>query len=160
MMCRALFSFFILSLVTSSPAQRSARNQDLPISSQAPIQVELLASLDTGKLVPGASVFAKARVDWNQPTCHLRAGSMVVGHIVDLEKRTKEKPGSSLTIAFDHADCDGHLTPISLRLFALIAVPRVDEGIPLADSGARLAPPAPIRTWAWAAVPSDQHLHP
>jgi hypothetical protein len=138
MICRALFFFCItLSLAVPSPAQRPGRNQDLPITSQAPIQVELLASLDAGKLSPGASVFAKARVDWNQPTCHLRAGSMVVGHIVNLEKRTKQKPGSSLTIAFDHADCDGHMTPVSLTLFALIAVPHVDEGIPLADSGAR-----------------------
>ena len=110
---------------------------DLPITSQAPVQVELLASLDVGKLAPGASVFAKVRVDWNQPACHLRAGSMVVGHIVDLQRRTKEKPGSSLTITFDHADCDGHMNPVSLTLFALIAAPSVDEGIPLADSGTR-----------------------
>ena len=71
--------------------QRPDRHLDLAITPQAPVQVELLASLDIGKLAPGASVFAKARVDWNQPTCHLRAGSMVVGHIVDLQRRTKEK---------------------------------------------------------------------
>jgi hypothetical protein len=62
---------------------------------------------------------------------------MVVGHIVGLQRRTKEKPGSSLTITFDHADCDGHMNPVALTLFAIIAVPSVDEGIPLADSGAR-----------------------
>jgi hypothetical protein len=138
MMHRALLSLCVtLSLAAPSAAQRPGRNEDIPITPQAPIQVELLASLDVGKLSPGASVFAKARVDWNQPTCHLRAGSMVVGHIVDLERRSKQKPGSTLTIAFDHADCDGHIAPVPLILFAVIAVPHVDEGIPLADSGAR-----------------------
>jgi hypothetical protein len=63
---------------------------------------------------------------------------MVIGHVVDLEKRSKQKPGSSLTIAFDRADCDGHITPVPLTLFALVAVPHADEGIPLVDSGTRL----------------------
>ncbi|WP_353071786.1 hypothetical protein [Tunturiibacter gelidiferens] len=138
MIRRALLHFFLpFSLITPSLAQRTTKNRDLPITSQAPIQVELLAALDVGKLSPGASVFAKARVDWNQPNCHLRAGSMVVGHVVDLEKRSKLNKGSSLTVAFDHADCDGHISPLPLTLFALIAVPHVDEGIPLADTGAR-----------------------
>jgi hypothetical protein len=109
----------------------------MPVTPQPPVQVELLASLDAGKLSIGGSVFAKARVDWNQPTCHLRAGSMVVGHIVALEKRSKQSPGSSLTIAFDQADCDGKITPIQLTLFAIVAAPKADEGIPLADTATR-----------------------
>jgi hypothetical protein len=138
MMRRALLCLCTIAVLLSfSRAQSSRENQDRKINPQAPLQAELLASLDAGKLSIGSSVFAKARVDWNQPTCHLRAGAMVVGHILALEKRSQQNKGSSLTIAFDHADCDGHMSPFPLTLFALIAVPRVDEGIPLADSSTR-----------------------
>ena len=150
MMHRALLSLCTaLFLITPSLAQRpsrnsggnpgrnSNRNSDRPISPQAPLQAELLASLDANKLSVGAPVFAKARVDWNQPACHLRIGSMVVGHIVELQKRSKLNQGSSLTIAFDHADCEGRITPFPFTLFALIATPHIDEGIPLADSSTR-----------------------
>jgi hypothetical protein len=94
----------------------------------------VLAPLDAGKLVRGAPVLAKSRLNWNGPACSLRVGSVVSGHVVDVEKRSKQNKGSSLTILFDHADCDGHLTPTALTLYALIATPKVDEGIPLVDS--------------------------
>jgi hypothetical protein len=131
-------SFAVLVCVgKSTHAQHPPGNQERRISPQAPVQTELLASLDAGKLSRGALVLAKARFDWNDPTCHLRAGSVVSGHIIDLQQRSQLNKGSSLTILFDHADCDGHITPIHFTLFAIIAKPQVEEGIPLADTAAR-----------------------
>ncbi|WP_353066786.1 hypothetical protein RBB77_09305 [Tunturibacter psychrotolerans] len=139
MMHRALLCICTIAvLVSFSRAQSSREKQDRRINPQAPLQAELLAPVDANKLALGAPVFAKARVDWNDPSCHLRTGSAVTGHIVAIEKRTKQSKGSSLTIAFDHADCDGRIAPIQFTLFALIAAPEVDEGMPLRDSSTNL----------------------
>jgi hypothetical protein len=135
MMHRALLCICTIAILISfSRAQSSREKQDRRINPQAPLQAELLAPVDANKLSLGAPVFAKARVDWNDPACHLRTGSAVTGHIVAIEKRTKQSKGSSLTIAFDQADCDGRIAPIQFTLFALIAAPEVDEGMPLRDS--------------------------
>jgi hypothetical protein len=107
---------------------------DRILSSQVPLQADLLAPLDAGKLVRGAAVLAKARVDWNNPACHLRAGAIVIGHIVDLERRSKQNRGSSFTVAFDHAECEGSVTPFSFTLFAIIAYPELDEGVPMVST--------------------------
>jgi hypothetical protein len=139
MMRRALLSIYtIVILITFLRAQPTRKNQDRKISPQAPLQVDLLAPVDAGKIALGAPVLAKARVDWNNPTCHLRIGSVVVGHIVAIEKRSKQNKGSSLTIAFDHADCEGRITPFQFTLFALIATPSIDEGIPMRDTSTQL----------------------
>jgi hypothetical protein len=116
-------------------AQHSQNDHEPRTNPQTPLEAELLAPLDASKLVRGASVLAKARLDWNGPTCLLRAGSVVSGRIVDLEQRSRQNKGSSLTILFDHANCDGHLTPTGFTLVALIIKPYLDEGRPLLDSG-------------------------
>jgi len=139
MMRRALLCIYATAVLLSSlSAQPTRKDQDRRISPQAPLQVDLLAPVDAGKIALGAPVLAKARVDWNNPDCHLRVGSVVVGHIVAIEKRSKQNKGSSLTIAFDHADCDGHLSPFQFTLFAIIAAPEVDEGIPMRDTSTGL----------------------
>jgi hypothetical protein len=128
-------SMILLCPVVPCRAQGSRDDHGRRINPQSPLEAELLAPLDAGKLVRGASVLAKARLDWKSPTCLLRAGSVVSGHIVDFEQRSKQNKGSSLTILFDHANCDGHLTPTGFTLVALIITPEQDEGRPLLDSG-------------------------
>jgi hypothetical protein len=54
------------------------------------LQTDLLTVLDVAKLTRGATVLAKARVNWNNPSCHLRAGAIVIGHVIDLEQRSKQ----------------------------------------------------------------------
>jgi hypothetical protein len=129
-----LAAVFLFSAVHCH-AQHSQNNQEHHVSSQTPLEAVLLAPLDAGKLVRGAPVLAKARLDWKGPTCVLRAGSVVSGHVVDFEQRSKQNKGSSLTILFDHANCDGHLVPTGLTLVSLIVTPEIDEGRPLLDSG-------------------------
>ena len=115
-------------------AQRPPDTPEHRTSPQVPLLAELLAPLDAAKLSRGAAVLAKARFDWNDPTCRLRAGSVVSGHIIDIEQRSKQNKGSSLTILFDHADCDGRIIPIHFTLYAIVAKTEVDEGRPLNDA--------------------------
>jgi hypothetical protein len=98
------------------------------------LQADLLALLDAAKLTRGATVLAKARINWNNPTCHLRAGAIIIGHVIDLEQRSKQNKGSSVTIAFDHAECEGSVTPFSFTLFAIVAYPKIDEGAPMVST--------------------------
>jgi hypothetical protein len=130
-----LFLFTSLSCVcTFSRAQNQHEGLDRVLSAQAPLQVDLLAFLDAAKLTRGATVLAKARVNWNNPTCRLRAGAIVIGHVIDLEQRSKQNKGSSVTIAFDHAECEGSVTPFSFTLFAIVAYPKIDEGAPMVST--------------------------
>jgi hypothetical protein len=125
----------LLYPVVPCRAQHLRNDQERHVNPQTPLEAELLAPLDASKLIRGASVLAKARLDWKGPACLIRAGSVVAGRIVDLEQRSRQNKGSSLTILFDHANCDGHLTPTGLTLVSLITTPELDEGRPLLDSG-------------------------
>jgi hypothetical protein len=136
MVSRALFcgcaSLFCLCIPVY--AQQSREGLDRVLSSQAPLQADLLAPLDAAKLTRGVRVLAKARADWNDPACHLRAGAIVIGQIVDLEQRSKHNKGSSIAVAFDHAECEGTVTPFAFTLFAIVAYPQINEGVPLVTS--------------------------
>ena len=89
-------------LGTFAHTQRPPDSKDRRTSPQVPLLAELLAPLDAAKLSRGAAVLAKARFDWNDPTCRLRAGSVVSGHIIDIEQRSKQNKGSSLTLSLIH----------------------------------------------------------
>jgi hypothetical protein len=115
-------------------AQPSREGLDRVFSSQTPLQADLLAPIDAAKVKRGTTILAKARVDWNNSACHLRVGSIVIGHVIDLEQPSKQNKGSSLTIAFDHAECEGSVTPFSFTLFAIIAYPKLDEGVPMVST--------------------------
>ena len=108
-----LFSFGLLGPMLA---------QEHSINSQAPIQAELIAPLDAGRLHRGAPVFAKVKYDWDGPGCKLRAGSTVVGYVADLEQRSKQSKGSSITLVFNKSNCNGQSdTPLKLVVFAIIA---------------------------------------
>jgi hypothetical protein len=81
MLSRALLFVFASLFCLCIPvyAQPSREGLDRVLSSHAPLQADLLAPLDAAKLIRGARVLAKARVDWNDPVCHLRAGAIIVG---------------------------------------------------------------------------------
>jgi hypothetical protein len=130
-----VFLFTSLSCIgTLARTQSVHEGLDRVLSAQAPLQADLLAVLDVAKLTRGATVLAKARVNWNNPICHLRAGAIVIGHVIDLEQRSKQNKGSSVTIAFDHAECEGSVTPFSFTLFAIVAYPKIDEGAPMVST--------------------------
>ena len=128
---------FVLLLCPFVPcsSQHSTDEKQYRISSQIPLQVELLIPINAGKLARGTPVLAKTRLDWQSSTCRLRTGALVSGRIVDFERRSKQNKGSSLTVLFDGADCDGHHTPVGLTLVGLIVTPHIDEERPPLDNG-------------------------
>jgi hypothetical protein len=128
-------SLILLCPIVPCSAQHSPDEKQHRINPQIPLLAELLIPLNAGKLVRGTPVLAKTRLDWQSPTCLLRTGALVSGRIVDFERRSKQNKGSSLTILFDRANCDGHLSPVSLTLVGLIVAPQMDEERPLLDSG-------------------------
>ena len=128
------FVLFLCPVVPCS-AQHSPDEKQYRNNPQIPLQAELLIPLNASKLARGTPVLAKTRLDWQGPTCLLRTGALVSGRIVDFERRSKQNKGSSLTVLFDSADCDGHHTPVGLTLVGLIVRPHMDEERPPLDSG-------------------------
>ncbi len=124
--------FLVLILSLSSLAQQK---QERAIDSQQPLQVDLLAPLDVGKLNSGSRIFAKARIEWSTSTCHMRAGATVSGHVIEVVRHSKDSKGASLTVLFDTVDCEGHPAHIPLNVFAIIAAVQPSQDIPLADYG-------------------------
>ena len=122
----------------------------------APLQTELIGPLDISRLHPGSPVLTKLSVAWtgsqpgNQPgarpgapngtPCHLRAGSILTGHIAEVDPRTRQNRVSRATVLFDTAECDGaHATPFPTTLVSVLAGtlggdPNLAEGQPLADA--------------------------
>lgn len=99
-----------------------------------PLFTELVAPLDARKLTVGSPVFATVMADWSDPACHLKNGSTIGGHVVEVKQDSKQDKGSSFTIDFDHADCSGQNVPIHFLLLALATAPPVTEGRSFLDS--------------------------
>lgn len=130
-----LLHALLLCLPVAVHAETKPTHVERRISSQPPLQVDLLAPLDIGKLAVGSAIASKARVDWNSPSCHIAHGSVVVGHVIEIEHHSKQNKGSSVSILFDQADCNGHLSPATFTLFAIVTTPPPDEGIAMVDQG-------------------------
>ena len=109
-------------------------------TSLSPIQTELVGPLDITRLRVGTPVLAKLSVPWNGTACTLRAGSILSGHVAELDPRTKQNRVSRVTVLFDTADCDGsHATPFPTTLVSVLAGtlggdPNLAEGPALADA--------------------------
>ena len=105
-----------------------------------PLQTELIGPLDIARLRPGSPVLAKLDVAWTGRGCALRAGSMLSGHIAEVDPRTKQNRVSRVTVLFDKADCNGpNTTAFPATLVAVLAGtlggdPDLTEGTPLADA--------------------------
>jgi len=111
-----------------------------------PLQTELVGPLDISRLHPGSPVLAKLDVAWTGLGCQLSAGSILTGHIAEVDLRTKQNRTSRATVLFDNADCNGaHSVPFPTALVAVLAGtlggdPGLAQGQPLADAvGLRVA---------------------
>jgi hypothetical protein len=132
---RLLVLLCLPGLCAGGISQKRANGDERAVSPVRPLQVELLQSLDAGKAASGGTVLAKAMVDWHDAGCHVRAGGTVTGHILDIVPKSKQSKGSTITVGFDHADCDGHVSAIAMQIYAIVAAPPRDEGVALADTG-------------------------
>jgi hypothetical protein len=129
------FLSYALFLVPPLASGAQQRNEERPIDSQQPLQVDLLASLDVSKLKSGAQIFAKSRAEWHAASCHMRTGAAISGHVVAVEPRSQQNKGSSVTVLFDTVGCDGHSSHILFNLFAVIVYPESHQSYSLSDYG-------------------------
>ena len=111
------------------------QKEERAIDSQRPLQVDLLAPLDVSKLKPGAPIFAKTRSEWEAASCHIRTGASISGHVVEVKPRSQQNKGSSLTVLFDTAGCEGHSSHLFFNLYAVIVYPQIHQGYAMADYG-------------------------
>ena len=114
------------------------------VSATRPLQTELIGVLDLSRVHVDSSVLVRVALEWSEPGCTLRAGSIVQGRVVSLVRRAKTVRDSEVAVSFDAADCDGHAG--TARGFTLVALvgpsgstfhsnqSGVSEGPPLADA--------------------------
>jgi len=91
-------------------------------SNRVPIQAELVKAMDAGRVKAGDSVLAKVDVEWKNPECTLRKGSILKGRIVADTERSKTVKSSEIALLFESAECGGHvMKAFPLTIAALMA---------------------------------------
>jgi hypothetical protein len=111
-----------------------------PVSTIKPLQTELMLPLDLSHVHVGSPVLVKVALEWTGSGCTLHAGSVVQGHVVAIEKRSKGVKDSTLQLAFDAADCDAHHERVFP--FKLVAIVGSEGGnVSPGQSGVSEAPP-------------------
>ena len=89
-----------------------------------PIQAELMADLHARLLKVGQTVFAHVTVEWRSPSCFLRNGAVIEGHVVSVVPSIKPVKASEVGLAFTRAQCDDlKMSPFNLLLSAIAAPP-------------------------------------
>jgi hypothetical protein len=74
-----------------------------PFAGQTPVKVEVKKSFSSRDAKVGVEVTAQTYQDLTLGTTKIPKGSMLVGHVVDVTKHTKDTPNGSVTIVFDQA---------------------------------------------------------
>lgn len=112
----------LLALCLLNPsAVATAADTPQPLPPARPLQTELLGPLDLSHAKEGALILVRVDLDWSAGGCTLRAGSVVQGHIVHFDRRSKTQKTSTIHVLFDAATCDGQPSaPYPLSLIALV----------------------------------------
>jgi hypothetical protein len=96
-------------------------NKDWPVN--LTIEARLTELLEASHLNPGKEVFAKVLYPINYAECSLTGEAILYGHVTAAAS-SKSPNSSELGLAFDHADCTGHMKQeLRLRLIGLVAPP-------------------------------------
>jgi hypothetical protein len=111
------------STSTSTSASVNAGKTSADISSGTRIDATLANSLDAKKNKPGDRVEARAAQDVKQDgKVVLKKGTRLVGHVTEVQARSKAQAQSQLGIVFDHAlTSDGQEIPLNATIQALAA---------------------------------------
>jgi len=129
---------------SQAPANEAAQascplspDMDLPLSST--IVAKVIGLLDSGHLKVGKEIWVRVVNGLAYPGCTLNAGAALYGHVTAAVAQ-KNPSSSELSLAFDHADCEGHAKKeMPLRLIALVAPPEesasMHEAAPLVMQG-------------------------
>jgi hypothetical protein len=97
--------------------QYAGQNVGHPISSD--VRATIVDGLDSERLKPGQPIRGKLLSDWVAPSCTLKTGAFVYGHVVAAS--ASKTPGAArLAVVFDHGDCANHpRQELMLRLISL-----------------------------------------
>jgi hypothetical protein len=140
--CRTRYLFPLLLCAAVFPLQVCAQY----------LQVNLLTPIDSAHAKPGQSVEAEAAFDWHAPTCMLHQGALLRGHVVDVQKATKNVKDSYVAFSIDQADCQGYrASPLSLQVVEIIGASpdnpaRLLDALPRGGGGLSAPDQAPAST--------------
>ena len=135
--------FLAVSVFAQSSAGPSAQSSPTPANeaAQAPcppkvamdlpanltFQATVKGVLDSGHLKVGKEIWVNVLSPLSFPGCTLNAGSALYAHVTAALAQ-KNPNASELSLAFDHADCEGHpKMAVPLRLIGLISEEASEE---------------------------------
>jgi hypothetical protein len=106
---------------TPAPACPRFDNRERPVNTA--IQARVTELMDSSRLKPGDTVFAKVLYEITYAGCELAPEAIVYGHVT-AAFASKNPKSSELGLVFDHADCTGNQKQqLHLRLVGLVAPP-------------------------------------
>ncbi len=101
-----------------------------------PVWAELLQPLDARKVKTGDAILAKLALAWKSPTCDLRQGAIIQGHVVSQKAHSKTEKTSEIGVVFDVGQCGGRdMKPLLLTVAAVVAPsPAGNSDFPYAEN--------------------------
>lgn len=154
---------------SAQPTPNQKQSSGLKIAPGSVIPVQLSKTVDAKKAKAGDEVVATVTQDMktNSGDVLVPKDTKVIGHVTEVQSRTKEQKQSELGIAFDHAVVKGDQMPLPMSIQAVIAPPsnnstaEAAEGPPAtAGGGSASSPMAGSRAGATGASPSAQQNYP
>ena len=101
-----------------------------------PVWAELVQPLDARKVKAGDPILAKLALAWKSPSCDLRHGAIIQGHVVTQKAHSKTEKTSEIGVVFDAGQCGGpDMKPLFLTVAAVVAPsPARDSDFPYAEN--------------------------
>jgi hypothetical protein len=92
--------------------------------------------LDARKVKAGDPILAKLALAWKCPSCDLRHGAIIQGHVVTQKAHSKTEKTSEIGVVFDAGQCGGpDMKPLFLTVAAIVAPsPARDSDFPYAEN--------------------------
>jgi hypothetical protein len=131
-----------LILLLLLPLLCYASGPSSPSPDRAPIQAELVKSIEAGRVRVGDAIYAKVELAWNNSACKLREGAILKGRVVAQTPRVKGEK-SELALLFESGQCNGpDMRPLPLTVAAVLApdpnrgssLYGNDQSVPLSDA--------------------------
>jgi hypothetical protein len=93
------------------------------------LQVNLLSAIDSAQAKPGQLVEAEVAFGWRSPTCTLHQGARLRGHLVDVQRASKNLKDAYLAFFIDQASCEGYpASPLRLDVVEIVDASPANDG--------------------------------
>jgi hypothetical protein len=100
----------------------------------APVWAELVQRLDATKVKAGDPILAKLALAWKSPSCDLRQGAIIQGHVVTQKAHSKTEKTSEIGLIFDAGQCGGRvMKPLFLTVAAVVALTPARDSDPYTE---------------------------